>query len=64
MKKIGIIFLCIVSGNTFANCGIPGWPGCSHQDFQDAMRLQEQQYIQQQQLGFHLWRAFVIRIRC
>jgi hypothetical protein len=50
MKKISLIFMLLFVGKVFANCAIPGWPGCSDADFQNAMQLQRQQNIQEQQL--------------
>lgn len=50
MKKITLIFILFLVGKVSANCAIPGWPGCSDEDFQRAMQLQRQQYIQEQQL--------------
>lgn len=50
MKKITLIFMFLFVGKVFANCAIPGWPGCSDADFQNAMQLQRQQNMQEQQL--------------
>ncbi len=50
MKKIATLLLLFSMGNVFANCAIPGWPGCTYEDFQNAMQVQQQLNIQQQQL--------------
>jgi hypothetical protein len=50
MKKTTLIILSLFVGNVFANCAIPGYPGCSDADFRNAMRLQQLQNIQEQQL--------------
>jgi hypothetical protein len=50
MKKITLIFMLLFVGKVFANCAIPGWPGCTDADFQNAMQIQRQQNIQEQQL--------------
>jgi len=50
MKKIALILFLLFIGKAFANCAIPGWPGCTDEDFQNAMQRQQQLNLQQQQL--------------
>ena len=42
MKKISLFLLMFFVGKVFADCGIPGWPGCSDRDFLNAMELRNQ----------------------
>ena len=42
MKKISLLLLIFFVGKAFADCGVPGWPGCSDRDFQNAMELRNQ----------------------
>ena len=50
MKKTALILSLLFIGKAFANCAIPGWPGCTNEDFQNAMQRQQQLNLQQQQL--------------
>jgi hypothetical protein len=50
MKKITLVFMLLFVGKVFANCAVPGWPGCTDADFQNAMQIQRQQNMQEQQL--------------
>lgn len=44
------LFTLLLGVNASANCLIPGWPGCTNEDFQNAIQRQQQINIQQQQL--------------
>lgn len=49
-KRLFLGITILICFNSFANCLIPGWPGCSAQDFQNALQAQQQLQLQQQQL--------------
>lgn len=51
MKKISFVLIMFLVGKVFADCGIPGWPGCSDRDFQNAMELRNQRNLQNYQLN-------------
>lgn len=53
-KTILMIIILVNSGSVIAqinNCIIPGFPGCTEQDFYRALKQQEQQNMQQQYLN-------------
>jgi hypothetical protein len=50
MKKILASVLVISHQLALANCAIPGWPGCSMEDFNNALRAEQQQNLMEQQV--------------
>lgn len=50
MKKILITLWFLLHTLAQADCSIPGWPGCTMEDFNNALRARQQQNLMEQQV--------------
>ena len=55
-KKVmgGLILMNVLSAQAQGNCIVPGFPGCTRDDFDRALQIQQQQQFQQQQQQYFL----------